>query len=127
MAAEDVPGEVRLAAAVLALQALGLTVVAVFLVGRTVTGSADSLGRAASDIVFAAGGAALLVLAARALLRLRPAARTPVAVVEFLALPVGYSLGIQAGRIWYGAPILLSAAAVLYLLFTPATRRVLER
>jgi hypothetical protein len=66
-------------------------------------------------------------LCARALLRLRPAARTPVLVLEALALPVSYSLAFQAGRVGYGGPILVGALAVLYLLFTPPVRAVLDR
>jgi hypothetical protein len=63
----------------------------------------------------------------RALLRLRPAARTPVVVIEALALPVAYSLAFQAGRVGYGGPILVGALAVLYLLFTPPVRVLLDR
>jgi hypothetical protein len=62
------------------------------------------------------------VLLARGLARLAGWARTPVVVLQLLALPVGYSLGIQAGLLAYGAPILLAAVAVLYLLFTPEAR-----
>jgi hypothetical protein len=64
---------------------------------------------------------------ARGLFRLRPAARTPAVVIQLLALPVSYSLAFQAGRVDYGAPILLSALAVIYLLFTPPVRAVLDR
>jgi hypothetical protein len=63
----------------------------------------------------------------RNLVRLRPAARSPAVVIEALALPVSYSLAIQAGRVAYGAPIMLSALAVIYLLFTPPVREVLDR
>lgn len=125
--ANRVPGELRLAAGILAAQALGLLAIGVFLLAKTAGGSAAEFGRAASDTGFALGAAVLLVFAARALLRMQPAVRTPVVVVELLALPIGYSLGVQAHRIWYGGPVLLSALAVLYLLFTPAARRVLER
>ncbi len=69
----------------------------------------------------------MLVLCVRGLLHLRPAARTPVVVVEALALPVAYSLAFQANRVGYGGPILLTALAVLYLLFTPPVRTVLDR
>jgi hypothetical protein len=72
-------------------------------------------------------GAAVLALAARALLRLSPAARTPVVVLQVLALPVAYSLAFQAHRVGYGGPILLAALVVLYLLFTPPVRAVLDR
>ena len=57
----------------------------------------------------------------------RAAARTPVVVIELIALPVSYTLAFPAHRIEYGAPILVSALVVLYLLFTPATRAALDR
>jgi hypothetical protein len=122
-----VPGEVRLAALVLCLQAVGLVVATVVLLIKTLTGHPDSLGRALFGAAFALGGAALLVYAARTFLELRTFLRTPVIVVELLALPVGWSLGFQAGRVFYAAPLLMSAVAVLYLLFTPAGRQALER
>jgi len=48
-------------------------------------------------------------------------------VLELLALPVSYSLGFQAGLMVYGAPILLSALAVLYLLFIAGPRGARSR
>ena len=123
----EAPGEVRIAAGVLCFQALGLLVAVVVLLVKTGTGHPDSLGRALFDAAFALLGAALLVWAGRGLLELRPAFRTPVVVLELLALPVGWSLGFQAGRVGYAAPLLLSALAVLYLLFTPAARHALDR
>lgn len=119
-------GEIRLAALVLALQAVGLAVVAGVLLVKTLTGAPRDVAGALFAVVFALGGAALLLLSARWLLRLRTGLRTPVIVLELLALPVGYSLGFQAGRMGYGAPILVSALAVLYLLFTPAVRAQLD-
>lgn len=121
------PGEVRLAALVIALQAGGLVVVGLILLVKTATGEPDDLGRALLDAAFALLGAVVLVLAARSILALRTALRTPVIVLELLALPVGWSLGFQAGRIGFAAPLLISALAVLYLLFTPPARQALER
>ena len=69
----------------------------------------------------------MLGLCARGLLRLRPAARTPVVVLQVLAVPVSYSLAFQAGRVGYGGPIFVAALAMLYLLFTPPVRAVLDR
>ena len=48
-------------------------------------------------------------------------------MLELLALPVSYSLAFQSHLPVYGAPIMLSALAVLYLLFTPAARAALDR
>jgi hypothetical protein len=72
-------------------------------------------------------GALALAFGARALLRLRPAARSPIVVLQLLALPVSYSLWFQAGRVGYGAPIMIAALAVLFLLFTPPARAALDR
>jgi hypothetical protein len=109
------------------LQACGLVLATLVLLVKTAGGSADNLGRAFSDLGFAALGAVGLALAARALLRLNVSVRTPVLLLEVLALPVGYSLGIQAGRYYYGVPILVTAVAVIYLLFTPPARRIFDR
>jgi hypothetical protein len=121
------PAPVRAAVAVLGAEALALLVAAGVLLAKTVTGHPDSLARALLDAGFALFGALLLFLAARGLLHLRPAARPPVIVLQMLAIPVGYSLAFQAGRVGYGGPILLAAAAVLYLLFTPPARAALDR
>ena len=40
---------------------------------------------------------------------------------------VSYTLAFQAHRAEYGAPILISALAVLYLAFTPSARAGLDR
>jgi hypothetical protein len=121
------PGQVRIAAAVIGLEALGLLAAGAVLVAKSVTGHPDSVGRALLGAVFAIGAGALLGLCARGLLRLRPAARTPVVVLQVLALPVGYSMAFQAGVVAYGGPILVAAVVVLYLLFTPPARAALDR
>jgi hypothetical protein len=121
------PRSVVAAVVVIALQALGLTVLALILVIKALTGHPHSLAGALLDAVIALVGATVLGLCARALLGLRPAARTPVIVLEVLSLPVGYTLAFQASRPGYGAPILVAALAALYLLFTPSARAALDR
>jgi hypothetical protein len=123
----DVPGPLRAAVVLILLESLGLIGAAGVLVAKTVTGRPADIGRALLGAALALVGAALLAFGARALLRLRPAARSPVVVVQLLALPVSYSLWFQAGRTGYGAPIMLAAVAVLFLLFTPPARRALDR
>ncbi|MDT4997250.1 MAG: hypothetical protein QOD45_1318 [Pseudonocardiales bacterium] len=122
-----VPAQVRVASGVVALEALALAAGAAVLIAKTVGGGADSLARALLTAALAALAAAVLGLCARGLLRLRPAARTPVVVLQLLAIPVSYSLAFQAGRVGYGGPILLAAVTVLYLLFTPPARAALDR
>ena len=121
------PTPVRLAAGIVAAEAVGLLVAAAVLVAKTVTGHPASVGRALVGAALAVFGAAVLALCARGLMHLRYAARTPVIVLQLLALPVGYSLAFQAGRVGYGGPVLVAALAVLYLLFTPPARAALDR
>lgn len=121
------PGPVRAAVCIVAAEALALLAAAGVLLTKTVLGHPDSLARALLDAGFAIFGTVLLALAARGLWRLRPAARTPVLVLQLLAIPVSYSLAFQADRVGYGGPILLAALTVLYLLFTPAARAALDR
>jgi hypothetical protein len=115
------------ACVIVALESLGLLVAAAILLIKTATGSPDSLGRALLDAAFALGGALVLGFGARGLLRLRPAARSPVLILQLLAVPVAYVLAFQADRVAYGAPILIAALAVAYLLFTPPARAALDR
>ena len=111
----------------LCAQAIGLIVVAGVVLEKTIFGHPDSYPAALLGAALALGGAALLVAAARGILGGSSVARSPVIVMELLSLPVGYSLAFQAGLVGYGGPILLSAVAVLYLLFTPAAREALDR
>ena len=126
-APNPVPGPLRAAAAVIGLEALGLVVAAVVLVVKTVAGTPNDIWRALLGAALALAGAAALGLGARALLQLRPAARSPIVVLQLLALPVAYSMWFQAGVAVYGAPIMLAALATLFLLFTPPAREALDR
>jgi phosphate/sulfate permease len=124
---EVLPVQVRAVASVVLAQAVALLAAAAVLVVKTVVGHPDSLARALLGAAMALLGTLVLMACARGLLALRWAARTPIVVLELLALPVGYSLGFQAGLPAYGAPILTSSLAVMYLLFTPAARAALDR
>jgi peptidoglycan/LPS O-acetylase OafA/YrhL len=123
----DVPAPLRAACAVIGLEAVALLGVAVFLFVDAVTGNPDSFSAAVLIGIGTLLGAVLLGYCARGLWRLQSGARTPAVVLQLLALPVSYSMAFQAGRYSYGGPILLAALAVLYLLFTPPTRAVLDR
>lgn len=125
-APESVPKPLRAACAVIGLEALALVVAAGVLVAKTLGGHPNSVGRALAGAAMALVGAAVLLLAARGLFRLHAGARTPVVVLQLLAIPVSYSLAFQAGRVGFGGPILLAAVAVLYLLFTPPARAALD-
>jgi hypothetical protein len=116
-----------LACGLLGLQAVALVGAAAIVLFKAATQKSHDVAGAVLLAAIALAGAVALGFCARALLRLRPAARTPVVVVELLALPVSYTLAFQADRVGYGAPILLSALAVIYLLFTPPVRAILDR
>jgi hypothetical protein len=75
--------------------------------------------------LLAAVAATGLGLVARGLLRRRRWARAPALVTNLLVLPVAVGL-LQGGRWYVGLPLLLWAAAVLGLLFAPATDTALE-
>jgi hypothetical protein len=122
-----IPVQVRAAAGIVAVQAAALFGAAAVLIVKTIADHPDSVARALLGAAMALLGTLVLLTCARGLRALRPAARTPVVVLELLALPVSYSLGFQAGLMAYGAPILFSALAVLYLLLTPAARAALDR
>jgi hypothetical protein len=126
-AGSGVPRAVRAACVILSLEALALVGVAAFYLYDTAVGSPHSVAGALLGAAFALLGATVLVLGARGLLRLRPAARTPIVVLQLLALPVSYSLAFQAGLAAVGGPILVAALAVIYLLFTPPARAALDR
>jgi hypothetical protein len=123
----QVPPQIRAAVGVLLLESLGLIAAMVVLLVKTVTGHPDDVWRALLGAAFALLGAAVLALGARGLYHLRPTARTPVVVLQVLAIPVAYSLAFQAGRVEYGGPILVAVLVVLYLLFTPPARAALDR
>ena len=109
------------------LEALALVGAAGVVLSKTSTGHPHDVFGAILLAALCLGGTLLLALAARGIGQLRPASRTPIVVIKILALPVSYSLTFQAHRVGYGAPILLAALAVLYLLFTPPARAALDR
>jgi hypothetical protein len=125
--AGTVPVALRAACALLGLEALGLVAGAVVLLVDTLTGHPTDRASALLTAAFALVGAAAVGFGARGLLRLHPAARTPIVVLQVLAVPVGYQLAFDSERPAWGWPILLGAVAVLYLLFTPPVRAVLDR
>ena len=89
---------------------------------------AASVSLALVTAALAAATGALLLWLARALVELRRAARSPVVVLQLIALPVGWNLIDTAGRPELGVPVLVLAAAVLVLLFgTEDARAALRR
>jgi hypothetical protein len=123
----EAPRVVQVAVAVLGAQAVALLVGAGVLITKTVSGRPHSTAGALLGAALALAGAAVLGLCGRGLFRLSPPARSPVVVIELLALPVGFDLAFQADRIAYGAPILIGALVVVYALFTPTARTAFDR
>lgn len=103
------------AAAVMALQVLGLLVAGVYLIVRALQpdakhrGSTELLG--ALSLVLGLG----VVLMARAVLRRRPGVRSPLLVLEIICLPIAVTT-VQGGRWYVGVPLGIAAVAVIVLL-----------
>jgi hypothetical protein len=116
------PAPVRLAALVAAVEGVALVGLGAFYAVKTAVQRPDSYGRALFGAAMALLAGACLLLLGRGLARVRGWARSPVIVLQLVALPVGYSLAFQAGLPAYGGPILVLAVAELYLLFTPEAR-----
>jgi hypothetical protein len=121
------PPALRVACLIVGLEALGLLVGGLVLLVDSVFGHPGDRVSAILAGGFALLGAVALAAGARGLLRARPAARTPVIVLEILAVPVGYQLWFDSERPEWGGPIFFAALAVLYLLFTPPVRALLNR
>ncbi len=122
-----VPGPLILACAVIGLEALALTGLGGFLIFDTLAGRSSRVAFGLLSALFALAGAGVLLIGARGLRRVSAAARTPIVVLQVLALPVAYTMAFQAHLLSIGGPILLAGLAVLYLLFTPPVRAVLDR
>lgn len=110
------------AALLVGVETAALLAIAVVYIVKTLTGHPHDVGAALSTAGIAIASAALFAVLSRALMAHRLWSRSPVVVVQIVLLPVGFSLTFQAGRPAYGAPILLAALGVLYLLATPDGR-----
>ena len=125
--APGVPREIRTATAVVALEAAALLAAAGVLLDKAITGHPAKWWAPYAEIALVLLSVAVLLLCARGILRLRPAARTPIVIVQLLALPVSFDMAFQAGLVAIGGPILIAALSVLYMLFSPAARLALDR
>ena len=119
---QSAPREVLGAAGLAAVEGVVLVGLGVLLVVKTATGHPNNVLGALSGALLALIAAASLLVLARLVLRLRRWARTPIVVLQIVALPVGFSLTFQAGLPGYGAPLLLMALAILVLFAMPAAR-----
>ena len=118
------PTPLRLAVALLFVEALGIGAVAVLFAYYGITHKAASTGSAVSVVVFPAGVAVLLGLFGVTLARTRAWARGPSIALELLLVPIGYYM-IVGGSPWLGIPTIVAALACTGLLLAPATRAAL--
>ncbi|GAA4673872.1 hypothetical protein Prum_031770 [Phytohabitans rumicis] len=120
----ELPGPLRWAVWLLIGEAAAVALVAAYLVYEDLTGTANDIVVAIFVTGFAAAGAALLFVLARALARRRSGARGPAIVLQLMLLPIGYFM-IQGGLAWLGAPIIVLAVLVGVLLVTPSSTKAL--
>lgn len=116
------PSTVRAAALVVVIEGVALVATGIVYAVVSWRGRPESLAGAELAAAMALAAGVTLLGLARALRRLRGWSRSPVVVLELVALPVGFSLAFQAHLPQYGLPILALAAGVLGLLATPGSR-----
>ena len=121
------PRTVRLAALLVAVEGAALVVLAGVEAVSTLVSGASSVPLALVTAASAAGCGVFLVWLARSLGALRKWARSPVVVLQLIALPVGYNLINPSGRPELGVPVLALAVATLVLLGTAGARAALDR
>ncbi|MBV1848955.1 hypothetical protein [Catellatospora tritici] len=118
------PASLLGAVALLAVQALAVTVVAGALLYADLTAEATDMRVAAGVTVFAIAIAAWLGGGAWLLLRRSPRARGPVLALELLLLAPAYFM-ITGGQSLLGWLVAATAAGVIACVLAPATTRTL--
>jgi hypothetical protein len=120
------PSLLWLAAAAQGLEAVGLLVVAAVNLSELAGGQTDQRSNAVAfigvEVIVAIGLAAI----AAGIWRVRPWSRTPAMMTQVFAVIIGIVL-IQAGRLGWGLPALVFAAAGFAGLFAPTSFRALSR
>jgi hypothetical protein len=120
------PRELRLAAAVQALEAVGMLVAAGFAAAATVQGQSYQRGSGIALTLIAVGTAGLFAAFARGLLRAQPWTRTPVVMTQ-LAIGIWAVFLLTGHRYEWAVPMLGVAVVTLAAIFTPASLRALNR
>jgi len=116
----------RLSAAALALEAVGLAVAASFAAVATVDGHAYQLAGGIAATLIALATASGLGGIAVCLATARPWTRIPTALTQLFIIIVGITL-LQGHRLEWGVPALALAITCLAGLLTPASLRALNR
>jgi hypothetical protein len=114
------------AAAVLALEAVGMCVAAGFAAVSTADGQSYQRASGVALTLIAVGTAVAFALFAIGLAKARPWTRTPVVMTQ-LAIGIWGIYLLKDHRPDWGVPMLLVAAGCLAALFTPASLRALNR
>jgi hypothetical protein len=118
------PITLRAAVGLLALQALALTAITVFLVYAETTAPAGNEGLGWAIVSFAAIGAAMLGVLARGVARLKRWARDLAVATQLILLAPAYYM-IKGELPWLGVIVGGIAIAVVALSVVPATNRAL--
>ena len=116
----------RVAAAVLAAEAVGLCVAVLLNVIDSVSGDAWTTSNATAFIVMEAIVALAVALIASGIARVRPWSRTPAVMTQVFTILIALWL-LEAHRWGWGLPALLFAVAALAGLFAPTSLRALNR
>ena len=120
------PRALRLAAAALAVEAVGMCVAAGFSAVSTADGQSYQRASGVALTLIAVGTAVGFALFARGLAKARAWTRTPVVMIQLAIGAWGIYL-LKDHRPEWGVPMLLVAAGCLAALFTPASLRALNR
>src|SRR5512135_1788318 len=120
------PRELRLAAAVQAVEAVGLLVAAGLAAVATADGKSYERSSGIALTLISVGTAALFAAFAAGLAKARPWTRTPVVMFQ-LAIGIWGVFLLTGHHYEWGAPMLLLAAATLVCVLTPASVRALNR
>src|SRR5262245_30498105 len=118
------PSTLRWAVGLVAAEAVGLGALLVFLLYEDATAKASSVSGAVVVTVYTALMAGLLGLLAWGLSRRRTWARGPAVVLQFLALPIGYSMA-TSGLGWQGVLLIVVGLAGIAALLARSTRAAL--
>jgi hypothetical protein len=120
------PRALRVAAALVAVEAAGMCVAAGFSAVSTANGQSYQAASGVALTLIAVGVAVVFALFAAGLARARPWTRTPVVMTQLAIGAWGIYL-LRDHRLDWGVPMLLVAAGCLTALFTPASLRALNR
>lgn len=114
----------RWAVRVLAVEAVALTALAIYVAWATLARSTTSKQGAGALLALIIIGVLIVVGLSRALSNLKTWARGPAIVLELLLLPIGYTM-ISGGLAYVGIPVMLIGLVGACLLLAPATRTAL--